>query len=242
MARYSRKTPQPLSPAEVKRIADDAIVSGAVKAKGATNAYGTQSRQEGFIACIKKGYSIGKACGAVGIVRQTARNWQQNAEFQKRFEDAQANYKDTLLDCLFERATDSVNRSDNLLMFTVKGAFPQYRDNFKIAIEQVDNSGEGIHDKLDKMRVTILTAFEAARKAAADAKGRDPLVLDGSMVDVTPPQTVKQLRAIAEIAAKEAAPKPRPFGSPKSLQEMSDDLAADTNRIPFEAPPQRQVE
>lgn len=86
-----------------------------------------------FLACLYQGQSVAKACQTSGVKRRTVYYWrEEDQEFAAAWDEAQAVAVEGLEDEARKRALDaSDGKSATLLMFLLKKANPEYRDNYK---------------------------------------------------------------------------------------------------------------
>jgi hypothetical protein len=87
--------------------------------------------QDAFVVALAKFGTVTHAAEAAGIDRPSAyRHRKENEAFARRWEEAIEAYGDMLVNEARKRA---VARSDNLLMFLIKGERPEkYRENLKL--------------------------------------------------------------------------------------------------------------
>lgn len=91
------------------------------------------SKKAVFIANLAAGSSVKVAAENAGVHRRTVYDWRdQDAEFARTWEDAQAGSVEVLEDEVRRRALDPADKQSHLLlMFLVKKHKPEYRDNYK---------------------------------------------------------------------------------------------------------------
>lgn len=89
-----------------------------------------RQRQRAFLDALRQCGTVKEACEATGVSRDTVSRWKKDdKEFVVAYDDANDDFTESLEKVAFERAKD---KSDLLLMFTLKKREPAYRDNFKM--------------------------------------------------------------------------------------------------------------
>lgn len=92
----------------------------------------TATKKDLFLTALARLGTQTKAANASGIARSTVMYWQQeDPEFAEAIPKALQEHCDSLVDEAIRRGKE---KSDNLLMFTIKGVRPEYRDNHKVDI------------------------------------------------------------------------------------------------------------
>lgn len=114
-----------------------------------------------------------RACRRVGITRTQVMRWREaDAEFGARYQEIEDSLVDDLVAVAEERGK---NKSDLLLMFTVKGRRNEYRDNHRVEVSGPGGAPLGTISVEE--RAGILA--EAARLAAEMAhESSDPAGAD----------------------------------------------------------------
>jgi hypothetical protein len=83
-----------------------------------------------FLKAYAEHGTVYKACQAANVRRKDVLKWKaDDARLQQRFEDAEKQFTEKLENIAHERAAE---KSDLLLMFTLKKRDPSYRENFKM--------------------------------------------------------------------------------------------------------------
>lgn len=93
----------------------------------------TPAKRAKFLAALMGGQTVSAACKLADVPRSTAYDTKDSdAEFSRAWEDAIVFQGETLITEARKRALDSEDKhAHTLLMFLIKAAFPQYRDNYK---------------------------------------------------------------------------------------------------------------
>lgn len=83
-----------------------------------------------FLKAYAEHGTLFKACSVAGVRRKDILKWKaEDARLQQRYEDAEKQFTEKLENIAHERAAE---KSDLLLMFTLKKRDPSYRENFKM--------------------------------------------------------------------------------------------------------------
>lgn len=90
--------------------------------------------QERFLAAYRECGTISAAAEAAGCGRQSHYNWlKTDATYPERFQDADQEAGESLLAEARRRAFDEKSAaSATLLIFLIKGRFPEYRENYRM--------------------------------------------------------------------------------------------------------------
>jgi hypothetical protein len=99
----------------------------------------TYGRGERLIAKLQLGYSIGAACKAERIGRQTFYEWRaEDADFAKRCDDAMENGTDVIEDVARKRAIDGDN---TMIALMLKARRPdKYRERSDVQLSNADGA------------------------------------------------------------------------------------------------------
>jgi transposase len=86
-------------------------------------------KKAAFLAAVEEWPSIRQAAKAAGISRSTHYEWMNDPEYEALFKEAVKRGNQALHDEAVERARDG--KSDTMLIFLLKGAFPdKYRERW----------------------------------------------------------------------------------------------------------------
>ncbi len=132
---------------------------------------GNIAKKATFISALTQGKSVKDAAAASGVHRRTFYDWRdQDAEFARAWEDAQAENVEALEDEVRRRALDPSDKTSHiLLMFLLKKHDPSYRENYKREVTITHEKVNEFHFSEAEMN-TAIEILTAAKKPTTTSK------------------------------------------------------------------------
>ena len=122
-----------------------------------------QAKREAFLEQLRDGWSIAAGCRAAEVDRTTVYGWRdRDPDFAAQWEAAVEAGTDALRDVAVARGRE---KSDLLLMFTLKQRDPSYRDN--VRLELTGRHGGPVQTELVGAPASLVEVMRALRQAGA---------------------------------------------------------------------------
>jgi hypothetical protein len=127
----------------------------------------SDTKRAKFLAALFNGGSVKDACKQAGFSRTTAYDLRDSSdEFRRAWDDAIEDSTDVLVSEARKRALNEEDKAAHtLLMFLIRAARPEYRDNYKTETEITHKTVNEIDWKIDdKELAEALKHYESAAR------------------------------------------------------------------------------
>jgi hypothetical protein len=127
----------------------------------------SETKRAKFLCVLLNGGSVKDACKQAGFSRTTAYDLRDSSdEFRRAWDDAIEDSTDVLVSEARKRALNEEDKAAHtLLMFLIRAARPEYRDNYKTETEITHKTVNEIDWKIDdKELAEALKHYESAAR------------------------------------------------------------------------------
>ena len=132
----------------------------------------TKEKQETFLSIYSQGASVASAAKGANTTRQTVKRWVDSDKngFRDRYESAQNDFKDSLIERAMNRLNEQKANDSPLLLITMLNAYipERFRPN-TLATEEVAK------DTIKELRALSQKAFKAVPQTEEQMTSKSPL-------------------------------------------------------------------